>query len=135
STTYIFGTLLTANGNLRQLNLMAIFGIIINLVLNLILIPQYKALGSAISSLTTQFVTALAQVFIARNIFNFKTNYRLIIALVFFIFGVVCINYLSLHLSSEWMLNFSVMVACSGLWAFVTGMLNIKSVFRFLKYK
>jgi O-antigen/teichoic acid export membrane protein len=36
SSTYIFGTLLTANGNLKQLNLMAATGMVINVTLNLI---------------------------------------------------------------------------------------------------
>jgi len=38
ATTYIFGTLLTANGSLKQLNLMAGAGVILNISLNLILI-------------------------------------------------------------------------------------------------
>jgi len=135
SVSYIFGTLLTANGNLKQMNIMAVCGIAINLILNLILIPRFHALGSAIASIITQFLTALAQVFIAKNIFKFKVNNRLLIALVLFIFGVAIINYVSLHLTNNWMLNFSIMVALSGAWAFITGMLNIKSVFRFLKYK
>jgi len=74
-------------------------------------------------------------VLIASKIFNFKTNKRLLIALVFFIFGVATINYLTLHLTKQWMFNFTIMVLASGLWAFVTGMLNIKSVLRFIKYK
>jgi len=135
SISYIFGTLLTANGNLKQMNIMAICGILINVILNVILIPQFHAFGSAIASVTTQFMTALIQVFIAVKIFKFKTNKRLLIALVFFIFGVACINYLSLHLTKQWMLNFAIMVAASGLWAFVTGIINIKSVLRFIKYK
>lgn len=135
SMTYIFGTLLTANGNLKQLNTMAICGIVINVGLNLLLIPYYKALGSAVSSLITQFITAIAQVLIAKKIFNFKVNKRLLVALVFFIFGVVSINYLTLHLTKQWMFNFAIMVIASGLWAFVTGMINLKSVLRFIKYK
>ena len=107
----------------------------INVILNIILIPQFHAFGSAIASVTTQFMTALIQVFIAVKIFKFKTNKRLLIALVFFIFGVACINYLSFHLTKQWMLNFAIMVAASGLWAFVTGIINIKSVLRFIKYK
>jgi O-antigen/teichoic acid export membrane protein len=134
STTYIFGTLLTANGNLKQLNLMAVCGIVINVILNFILIPHFKALGSAVSSLVTQFITAMVQVFIAKSIFNFSLNKRLVFALVFFIFGVVGINYFTIHLSSNWMVNFILMTALSFFWAFVTGMINIKSVFRFLKY-
>jgi len=40
STSYIFGTLLTANNNVKQLNYMALTGVIINIVLNLIFIPK-----------------------------------------------------------------------------------------------
>ncbi|MGZ3932723.1 MAG: hypothetical protein ACXVP0_15760, partial [Bacteroidia bacterium] len=99
------------------------------------LIPRYYAFGSAIASITTQFFTAIAQVFIATKVFNFKVNKRLLIALVFFIFGVITINYITLHITREWMVNFSIMAVLCGLWAFVTGMLNIKSVLRFIKYK
>lgn len=44
---YIFGTLLTANGNLKQLNIVAGFSMVLNIGLNLILIPKYKATGAA----------------------------------------------------------------------------------------
>ena len=44
ASTYVFGTLLTANGSLRVLNKLAIAGVFLNLVLNLILIPYYQAL-------------------------------------------------------------------------------------------
>ena len=46
ATTYIFGSLLTANGNLKQLNLMAFGGMLINIILNLVLIPYIQVLGS-----------------------------------------------------------------------------------------
>lgn len=135
SVSYIFGTLLTANGNLKQMNIMAISGITVNLLLNLILIPKFHAVGSAVASVFTQFITAIIQVLIVQKVFKFKVNKRLLIALVFFIFGVAAINYLTLHLTTNWYLNFGIMTAASGLWAFVTGMLNIKSVLRFIKYK
>lgn len=135
SASYIFGTLLTANGNLKQMNIMAISGIVVNLLLNLVLIPYFEAIGSAVASVFTQFFTAIIQVLIVQKVFKFKVNKRLLIALVFFIFGVACINYLTLHLTHNWYLNFGIMAAASGLWAFVTGMLNIKSVLRFIKYK
>jgi O-antigen/teichoic acid export membrane protein len=135
STTYIFGTLLTANGNLRQLNTMAIIGICINLILNFILIPHYKAMGSAFSSLITQFFTAGIQIYFACKIFKFKTNVRLILALIIFIVGIVAFNYFSKSFTSNWMINFAIMSVFCGLWAFVSGLINIKSIFRFIKYK
>jgi hypothetical protein len=68
-------------------------------------------------------------------VFHFKVNKRLLIALFFFITGLILINYFTLHLTGQWMINFVIMLTFSGLLAFVTGMINPKSVLRFLKYK
>jgi O-antigen/teichoic acid export membrane protein len=54
---------LTANGNLRVLNSISAIGILANITINLILIPEYGALGAAIATFTTQGVTAIAQFF------------------------------------------------------------------------
>jgi O-antigen/teichoic acid export membrane protein len=135
STTYIFGTLLTANGNMKQLNIMAALGMVVNISLNLILIDDHlKAYGSAISSLITQFLTAIIQVIIAQRIFKFKVNYRLINTFIMFSIGVISINYGSILLPFHWMINFSLMViTCTG-WAFISGMISPKAIFRLLKY-
>lgn len=134
STTYIFGTLLTANGNMKQLNTMAAFGMILNITLNFLLIRQFEAYGSAISSMITQFLTAIIQVIIAQRIFKFKINYKLINTLIMFAIGVVAINYGSRMLNLNWMMSFVIMVATSVLWAFVSGTISIKAIFRILKY-
>ncbi len=134
STTYIFGTLLTANGNMRQLNIMAAFGMILNITLNFILIQSLQAYGSAISSMITQFLTAAIQVIIAQRIFKFKVNYRLINTLILFAAGVAAINYGSVLLPCNWMMSFVIMVGACGIWAFVSGMISIKAIFRLLKY-
>lgn len=60
-TTYVFGTLLTASGDLRTLNILAAGGMVLNILLNLFLIPRYQALGAAWASLITQLVMAAAQ--------------------------------------------------------------------------
>jgi len=134
SSTYIFGTLLTANGNLKQLNYMALAGILINLVLNIILINYYKAFGSAISSLVTQFLTAGVQVYLASKIFKFKINKRLIIQLILFVVGIVVANIFTYNFLNNWMINFAIMTITSGIWALVVGLISVKSIFRFLKY-
>jgi O-antigen/teichoic acid export membrane protein len=135
SVTYIFGTLLTANGNLKYLNLMAMSGILINLVLNFILIPKYYAFGSAVASVVTQFLTCLIQVFISYKVFNFKINKRLLISLLLYIIGLIFANYFTMNLTTQWLYNFGIMLIFSGLLAFATGMINPKSVIRFIKYK
>lgn len=134
SITYIFGTLLTANGNMKQLNYMAASGMVLNIILNFILIQQLEAFGSAISSMFTQFLTAIIQVIIAQRVFRFKVNWRLINIFITFLVGVIAINYGSKMLHFDWMLNFAIMVVSCGLWAFITGIISIKSMFRLLKY-
>lgn len=88
ATTYVFGTLLTANGNLKILNYMAAGGMILNILLNIILIPHYKAMGSATSSLITQGATALFQVIVALKLFKFKINFKYLAAIA--TFAIVC---------------------------------------------
>ncbi|MAQ32244.1 MAG: hypothetical protein CMD26_05910 [Flavobacteriales bacterium] len=87
SSTYIYGTLLTANGNLFYLNLVAAFGVVLNVVLNLILIPQYNAIGSATASLITQFLTGLLQILLCVYIFRFS----LFLTFARLLFFVVCL--------------------------------------------
>jgi O-antigen/teichoic acid export membrane protein len=64
-TTYVFGTLLTAGGELRLLNWMAAGGAVLNIALNAILIPRLQAEGAAWAALVTQVLTATAQVVLA----------------------------------------------------------------------
>ena len=92
-------------------------------------------MGSAFSSLITQFFTAGIQIYFAYKIFNFKINYRLIIALLVFIAGIVIFNYASRSFSQNWIINFGIMIVFCGLCAFVSGLISLKSIFRFLKYK
>lgn len=136
STTYIFGTLLTANGNLRELNFMGISGIVVNITLNFILIPHYKAAGSAVSSLITQFITALLQVFLVQYLFKFKINYRFLASLGCFIFGAILINIASqyIHYSPDnWQPNFVIMVILCFALAFALRILSVKSIYHILK--
>ncbi len=72
--TYIFGTLLTASGDLRTLNKLAAAGMVLNIGLNFILIPQGHALGAAWASLITQGVMAVAQMVVAARRYSFRVQ-------------------------------------------------------------
>ena len=134
STTYVFGTLLTANGNMRELNTMASIGMFLNITLNLILIPHYKATGSAIASLITQFSTACFQVLIAQKVFKFKINYRYITVLIMFVLGVVFCCYIAKNLSQlVWTSQFLIAVSLSLLWAFAIRMVNVRDMYQIVK--
>ncbi len=141
STTYVFGSLLTANGNLKELNIMALSGMLFNVIMNILFIQVFEmgAKGTAISSLCTQMLTAFVQVMIVQAKFKFKVNWRLIITLAVFIAGVVsigniCHTYLRGIGDHGWILGFVIMCTTSVAWAFVTRFISIKGMFRILKY-
>lgn len=134
STTYIFGSLLTANGSLRQLNTMAIIGICLNFVLNIVLIPHYKAMGAAVSSLVTQFFTAGIQVYLSYRIFRFRVNYRILLILLIFSAGVLAAGALTTNFIANPFLGIVLMCVFAGMWALLTGLISLKAIMRFLKY-
>ncbi len=127
ATTYIFGTLLTANGSIRQLNWMAVAGMGINIGLNLILIPHIQALGSAWASLVTQLFTATAQTILAVVILKLSINYRLIGKLILFVCFVFLVGRFSRQIST-WYLGYGVMIAVSILFAFTIRLINLKAL-------
>ena len=68
--TYIFGTLLTAGGYLPQLNIFAATTLVLNVVVNMLLIPRLGAVGSAWASLAAQSLMAVAQLVLAIRLFH-----------------------------------------------------------------
>ncbi|MGE0561078.1 MAG: polysaccharide biosynthesis C-terminal domain-containing protein [Flavobacteriales bacterium] len=91
SGTYIYGTLLTSNGSLKQLNTIAVIGLFLNLILNFWLIPMYKAEGSAIASLITQFIILVVQIVICNRMFSFSINLNYILKVGFLFLMIVLV--------------------------------------------
>ena len=73
---YVYSTLLTANGSLKTLNIIAFAGVIINLSLNFYLIPGQKAVGGAITSFITQTSLAIAFMIYASKIIRLPLNIK-----------------------------------------------------------
>ncbi|MCX6290288.1 MAG: oligosaccharide flippase family protein [Bacteroidetes bacterium] len=133
SSTYIFGTLLTANGNLKQLNFMASTGMAINIILNIILIPRYEAYGAAISSISTQLFMAFTQVFMTQKVFRFRKNYKLIFSIAGFIISSVILNSLASSLHLFWISRFVISTLGCFAIAFAFRLISIKNLFRIIR--
>lgn len=129
SMNYLFGTLLTANGSMKQLNIIALVGILINVTVNLLLIPRMMASGSAIASFCTQFTVALLQFLLTLRIIGIPLNslpwLRCLIFLALLI-PVVALapTYMPLPLIGSLLLLAAFSVALG----FATGLLNFKEV-------
>ena len=129
SMTYIFGTLLTANGNLRLLNITSAIAIVVNVVINFTLIPVLEARGAAIASLATQSSIAIMQFFIAfkqlKIPFSTLPYFRCLL--------YTCLLITSVYFATQY-LPFGViynLLICSGtalLWAFATKLIPLKFI-------
>ena len=128
SITYIFGTLLTANGNLKQLNIVAAIGVVINLTLNFIFIPIFEAKGAAFTSLCVQFATCVIQLIIAKKAFNLKFGISFWISILSFITLLVISTSLLKSLNIYWIYSFLISLAGGLIIAFITKMLDIKDL-------
>ena len=133
SVTYIFSTLLTANGNLKQLNSIAFISVVISIVLNLILIPEYYAKGSAIASLTAQSFTAILLIIVSVKFFKFKMNLKFVLNLIAFIAGVIMFNVVVKELNFDWTYQFIIMITCSIILAFILKLFSLRLLITFIQ--
>jgi O-antigen/teichoic acid export membrane protein len=85
SSVYIFGTLLTAQGSMKILNIIAVGGILVNVILNLALIPGYGAYGTTVATIFTQTVVALLHIYVANVTFRIKWEWSLLLRLAGFV--------------------------------------------------
>jgi O-antigen/teichoic acid export membrane protein len=120
ASTYIFGTLLTANGSLKQLNIMATFGLVLNISLNFWLIPNYEAEGASIATFCTQLITAIWQIVLVLRIFDIGIHKKSVLQLfIFTIFLLVTVNIMSHFLTgyTYYLILISLLIGVIGLFA------------------
>lgn len=88
----IFGTLLTAKGELKFLNILSLIGIIVNIIINYTLIPVYGAWGAAVATLITQSTVALIQFVACTRILKLRFSLPLFLRFITFIgaAGTLC---------------------------------------------
>jgi len=90
---FIFGTLLTANGNLRFLNVSSFIGIVVNVIINYYLIPIYGAPGAAFTAFITQSFISLLQFVYCIKLFEIKINWILVLKYTILLLSLVTIRY------------------------------------------
>ena len=128
SMVYIFGTLLTSNGNLKYLNIVALGGMIINIVINLILIPQYKALGSAWSAVITQTLTSLIQAIIALRLFKIKVSWRYGVRVLIFVLLIALSSVIIRAFDTLWYYRVIVSLICFVLISFGCKIFSVREL-------
>ena len=126
---YIYSTLLTANGNLKTLNFIALGGVILNLSLNFYLIPRFNATGGAITSFVTQSTLSLAFVIYCTRILKLPVNIRWIASLIGYLGIVVLSGYLTItFLLVHWMIQITLFMLICLLLMFIFRFVSIAGI-------
>lgn len=129
SLSYIFGTLLTSDGRLFHLNAISAAALILNVVLNLTLIPQYSFTGAAIAAFASQLFVAAVQIFICRKLFSLHVSWVKFVPFVFLVLSGFLLSFVFDHLSIHvlWKIFFtgSVSVAL----VFVLKIIDIEDIY------
>ena len=128
SMTYIYGTLLTANGSLKQLNIMAASGVVVNVLLNVLLIPHFKAVGAAFSSLSVQMLMAIVQFVMVHKILKLKVYAKEMLSLVLFFALVLTSTFLLKMLPLQWYFSFVITLAVNVALIFATRLLDVRKI-------
>ena len=134
SGSYIYGTLITVSSHLKLMNYISILGVVINVVLNLILIPTQKALGAALATGITQFFILILQIIVAQRLFHLKNNWRLIVRIgTFFAILLLLGTYPLFFVASNWLISFFFFLFAALILALLFRLIDVKYIFQLLK--
>ncbi len=130
---YIYGTLMTANDNLRQLNYISYTGLVLNIILNFILIPKYFAFGAAITTMVTQLITGVLQLLFVVRHFKFGINYRMVGQFALFSALFILSQYFMGSLELNGFVQFLLALVMGAILLFISGVLRLRQIIAFAK--
>jgi O-antigen/teichoic acid export membrane protein len=128
SINYIFGTLLTANGNINLLNKISLLGVILSISINLLIIPEFKSPGAAFTNMIVQFTVMVIQIFAAWKIINFNLRREGVRNFILFFIGSIGLTYGTKFFIGNWIIGFLVSGIGIGLLGLLFKLLKIKEI-------
>lgn len=125
---YVFSSFFTANSNLNLLNSISAGGLAINIVLNFVLIPDYEALGAAISSLISFSLVAIAYVIFYHLKFKYPFPTWLWLKIFAFSLLLIILGYLIGGITQNWLLGFSSYLVTATILTIIFKFFDLKSI-------
>lgn len=130
---YIYSTLLTAASKLKTLHLISVLGIIVNVGLNLLLVPRLAALGAAISAGVTMTVLGVCFIAAAHRHITLPHNPRWIGAQVTFGLVLGMMALLVWRMNGPWLYRLALTSVSGGFLMFLFRFIVWKDLKRLLK--
>lgn len=130
---YIYGTLLTANGNFKTLNLLAGVALALNIGLNIWLIPIYKAYGAAIAAIITQGFIGISNLIFGIKILKIRFEPKFLSRFIISMAFISLIMLLLIEFEMGWIASSIVISLCTIGTMFGLKILDLKQGLELLK--
>ena len=127
----IYGTFLTGIGDMRLLNKIGLTGLVVNLIFNFLLIPDYGALGAAIATICTQGAVTIIQWYSVKNYIQVNIDWRHVGLFGFFVLFVFGVGLFLKEVDFGWFYHLTV-IALS---LFVFKVFDIKTFYTMIRAK
>jgi len=132
---YTFGSMLTAKAEMKILNIICFIALLVNIAMNLWLIPKYGALGAAYSALATQTIVGLGKFIFA--VLKMKLKHP--ISFYFKLFGFLPVIFMATLLfksiDQPMEISFVILGSSTIIWLLVFKMINLNSLIDAVKMK
>ncbi len=126
---YIYGTLLVATGHVKHVNVVYGFGLIFNVIFNIIMIPVMGAKGAALATVITQIIVLLGQVYIVkRELAIVPLKKDLFKLFLFFIMGYAVFESINVLFPTQWNLRLIINGIICLLLPFILRIIQIQEV-------
>jgi len=129
----IFGTLHTASGNLRFLNIISLIGIVISVSLNLVLIHRFGAISTAITCVVTHGVISFVQIIYTKKYFHLKVDWKTIFALLVYGILLVLLVEFAFQFNAPFVLKFVLFAVTALVLSVLLKLIHIKDMRQFIK--
>jgi O-antigen/teichoic acid export membrane protein len=133
---YIFGTVLLATGEIKILNYIYGFALVINVITNLIVIPQNGAIGAALAALFTQIIVLALQVYFTYSRLDITIPKLDVVRVILFATLGVGVFYVVKNYTTEdpiWASILSCLIC--GVISLGIGLINVKTLLSLLSKK
>lgn len=133
-TTYIFSTLLTADERLMEMNRVFVIGLLLDVALDLLLIPRWQAHGAAIATVSTQAFVATGMVWLCSRDFGFTPSRRGLLQVLGFGLVVVVGDWLIFEKTGwPWPVKLGASLGIGLFSCLLFGLMDIRQLKKFVK--
>ena len=116
------------------MNRLFFTGMVVNVALNLLLIPHLKAVGAGAAALSTQAFVLIGQMWIAKKELRLPTEWKQVAKIGGFALLVILVNWQLYQLPGvAWLLKFSAAIASGLLLALQFRLVRLKMLFDLAK--